>query len=83
MEGKKKDLWEPKLEHEGRPIDANNLAVSSTALAFDPLKALLLPLDMVEHNSQANSDFMKSALQSMVVANQKTYLAYGRYDKIE
>lgn len=38
---------------------------------------------MAEHNSQANSDFMKSALQSMVVANQKTYLAHGRYDKIE
>lgn len=57
--------------------------MSSTALVFNLSKALLLPLDMVKHNIYVNSDLMKNAVQSMVVANQKTYLALSCYDEIE
>ncbi|GMP45553.1 hypothetical protein CsSME_00014041 [Camellia sinensis var. sinensis] len=57
--------------------------MSSAALAVDISKALLLPLDVAKHNTQANRDLVNSALQSMVVANQKTHLTLGRYDEIE
>ncbi|THG00388.1 hypothetical protein TEA_028105 [Camellia sinensis var. sinensis] len=77
------NLWEPELKHEGHSIDTNNSVLSLATLPFDLLKALLLSLDMAEHNIQANNDLIKSALQYMVVANQKTHLALGRYEEIE
>ncbi|CAL5349404.1 unnamed protein product [Camellia sinensis] len=69
--------WVPPFEHNGRPITTLDSVMESCDLAFDLSKALLLPLDMAEHNV-STSDLMKEVTQLLMVCIQQLHVMDAR-----
>ncbi|KAI8003784.1 hypothetical protein LOK49_LG08G00281 [Camellia lanceoleosa] len=71
------EKWVPTFEHNGRPITTLDSVMESCDLAFDLSKALLLPLDMAEHDA-STSDLMKEVTQLLVVCIQQLHVMDAR-----